>query len=1071
MTPKDATTSHGQLRERARQILRDGRLTPALIELDQGGLGLEQLLEELHIYHAELELQQQALHESQHLNEIARTRFMRFYYELPIPVLQVSEDGRIGDHNGAASHLLKLDRRLFTLLAHSRHQPFLQSALQRALREGKASCSEIALRGRETCPLLADLVLIRLPIPESDRFECVCCIIDQTERIAQRDALISANTRLAVAAEVVDASTTVAFRWRPEPGWPISYASHNVCRWGYPLERMQSGELQFIELVHPEDRARVDQGFSDYLSATEAAFNLIYRVIWADGSVHWVEEDTSVARGADGQVLYFQGLVTDVTEREQTQRALRRQLRLQGLLTELSTLFTESRHDQPDACTLAQALDRVGHFFEVDRCLLSHLEDAPEGGTRARCLQQWRSSGIAAAAQYHPTPLPAGFVPEHQARRPVSLPAREHQALGVEFERQLLEHRGIRALLVAPLLDTDQRPALLELECLAHRVWTNDEAQTLQLVAETLSNLRVRQHAQRELCASETRYRQVTSVVTDVAYSVLRAADDTPSLEWITESITTLSGYSVEEVRAHGTWRFLVIEDDQELFVSRILELPIGASSTCELRLRHRDGTLRWVRATTECCADPAQPGARRHYGGLINISDEKQLAFVSHYDPLTGLPNRALMRQRIEQALQIATKRRLGVALLSLDLDNLKQVNDSLGHRLGDQVLREVAQRLLGVLGSDDTLARFGGDNFIWLATRNRSVQASGELAERIQQALTMPFVIDGHSLLISASIGIALHPDDARSTDALISHADAALHTAKAEGRGAYRFFTPALNEQMHQQFQLEQDLRHGLEREQLSLHFQPRVDMRTGRILSLEALVRWNHPHHGWIPPGRFIPVAEATGLILQIGPLVLRQACGQLARWREAGIAPVPMAVNLSANELYQEALIESIDGIVDAFAIPPELLEFEITESATMRSIDRAVDILAGLRERGFSIAIDDFGTGYASLNYLNRLPVNALKIDRSFLADIGAESARHDQAAAIVKAIIGLGNSLGLEGIAEGVETRLQRDFLLQHGCHIAQGYLYSRPLPGAKIEPLLQAGRIALPTQAGLED
>ncbi|AHF03712.1 diguanylate cyclase [Marichromatium purpuratum 984] len=1069
MTPKDATTSNVQLRERARQILRDGRITPALSELHHGGVGLEQLLEELHIYHAELELQQQALRESQHLSEIARTRFTRLYYELPVAVLQITENGHIGDHNSAASRLLKLDCQLFTLLAHPRHQPFLLSALQRALREGKASCGEIALRGRETCPLLAELVLIRLPIPESDRFECICCVIDQTEQIAQREALINANTRLAVAAEVVDASNTVAFRWRPEPGWPISYASHNIRRWGYPLERIQSGELQFMELIHPEDRARVDEGFTDHLHATDAVFSLIYRVIWADGSLHWVEEDTSVARTADGQVLYFQGLVTDVTEREQAQHALRRQLNLQGLLTELSTLFSDPRQEHPE-CALAQALERIGHFFEVDRCLLSHLEDAAEDGSRARCAQQWRDTGIAAAPRLHPTPLPLDFVAEHQARRPVSLPSREHQALGMELERQLLEHRGIGALLVAPLLDADQRPALLELECLAPRVWNSDEAQTLQLIAETLSNLRVRQHAQRELCASETRYRQVASVVTDVAYSVLRAADNSPRLEWMTESITTLSGYSVEEVRAHGTWRFMVIEDDQELFVSRILELAVGTSSTCELRLRHRDGTLRWVRATTECRADPTRPGARRHYGGLVNISDEKQLAFVSHYDPLTGLPNRALMRQRIEQALHIATKRRLGVALLSIDLDNLKQVNDSLGHRLGDQVLREVAQRLLGVLGSDDTLARFGGDNFIWLATRNRSVQASGELAERIQQALTTPFVIDGHSLLISASIGIALHPDDARSTDALISHADAALHTAKAEGRGAYRFFTPALNEQMHQQFQLEQDLRHGLERKQLSLHFQPRVDMRDGRILSLEALVRWNHPRHGWIAPGRFIPVAEATGLILQIGPLVLRQACGQLARWREAGIAPVPVAVNLSANELYQDALTERIDGIANEFDIPPELLEFEITESATMRSIDRAVDILAGLRERGFSIAIDDFGTGYASLNYLNRLPVNALKIDRSFLADIGAESARHDQAAAIVKAIIGLGNSLGLEGIAEGVETRLQRNFLLQHGCHIAQGYLYSRPLPGASIEPLLQAGYIDLPEQTILE-
>ncbi|NKN33736.1 EAL domain-containing protein [Marichromatium bheemlicum] len=1066
MTPKDAlTTNDQQLRERAKQILRDGHFNATLSEVGRGQFELESLLEELHIYHAELELQQQALRESQHANEIARSRFMRLYYELPIPALQVAEDGTIGEHNSAATALLHLEGTPFTRLAHPRHQAFLQAALQRALREGKARCNEIELHGRERT-LLADLVVIRLPVPESERSECLCCVIDQTEQIAQREALLNANARLAIAAEVVDASGTVAFRWRPEPGWPIIYASQNVRRWGYPLERLRSGELSFMELVHPEDRARVEQGFSDYLTASGEVFNLSYRVIWADGSVHCVEEDTSVVHDPYGQVRYFQGLVTDVTEREQTQRALRRQLRFQALLTELSTLFVEARHETPP---LGPVLERIGYFFEADRCLFSRLEEDPTGAPLACCLQQWRAPGVAAAPPCRPAPLTAGIAPRPLRRQPLRLPTPTIQGDDDAHAQQLLERRGIGALLCAPLLDATQAPALLELERLARdQPWSSDEAQTLQLIAETLSNLLARQHAQRELRASESRYRQVASVMTDVAYSILRPEQGAPQIEWMTDSIAALSGYDLEEVRAHGCWGFLVHEDDRAHFTAHVLELPPGKSITCELRLRHRDGSLRWVRATTECCSDPAHPGLRRHYGGLVNISDEKRLAFVSHYDPLTGLPNRALMRQRIETALHNATEHHQGVALLSIDLDNLKQVNDSLGHRLGDQVLREVARRLLAQLGGEDTLARFGGDNFIWLATQDRSAQASGELAERIQQALNTPIELDGHSLLISASIGIALHPDDARSTDALISHADAALHTAKAEGRGAYRFFTPALNEQMHQQFQLEQDLRHALEREQLSLHYQPRVDMRNGRILSLEALVRWNHPRHGWIPPGRFIPVAEATGLILQIGPLVLRQAGQQLARWRDAGLDPVPVAVNLSANELYQDALVERIDDIIKQQDIPPRLLEFEITESATMRSIDCAVDILTALRARGFSIALDDFGTGYASLNYLNRLPVNAIKIDRSFLADLGAtETARHEQAAAIVKAITGLGNSLGLEGIAEGVENALQRDFLLAHGCHIAQGYLYSRPQPATAIEPLLRAGRIMLPTEA----
>jgi predicted signal transduction protein with EAL and GGDEF domain len=367
------------------------------------------------------------------------------------------------------------------------------------------------------------------------------------------------------------------------------------------------------------------------------------------------------------------------------------------------------------------------------------------------------------------------------------------------------------------------------------------------------------------------------------------------------------------------------------------------------------------------------------------------------------------------------------------------------------------VAERWQPLLRDEDTLARFSGDNFIALATGLRRIEDASLLADRICDALAQPIVLGEQGVVVSCSIGIALYPEDATTAEELISHADTALHGAKIEGRGLHRFFTSALNDDLQEQFRIEQALRRAIERHELLLHYQPRVDIVTGRIRGLEALVRWNHPELGLIPPGRFIPVAESSGLILFIGPIVVRLVCEQIAAWRRAGFPPVPVAFNLSATELYQDGLAERIAETAAKVGIDPALLEIEVTESAAMRSIDLAVEVLSKLHDLGFTLAIDDFGTGYASLSYLNRLPVQTLKIDGSFLADIGGGQIGESQAETIVKAIIGLGANLGLQVIAEGVETEAQRTFLIDHGCREAQGFLFCRPEPADRIEAMLR--------------
>ena len=396
-------------------------------------------------------------------------------------------------------------------------------------------------------------------------------------------------------------------------------------------------------------------------------------------------------------------------------------------------------------------------------------------------------------------------------------------------------------------------------------------------------------------------------------------------------------------------------------------------------------------------------------------------------------------------------------MALFSVDVDGLKLVNDSLGHAAGDRLLQGVAQRLQTLLREEDSLARFGGDNFVLLAARLHQTQDTLHIAERIHGQLKEPFQVNGHALAVTASTGIALYPEDAEETDELLRRADTALHRAKADGPGSYRFYTAALNTQLAERFHLEQSLRRALERDEMVLHFQPRRDLGSGQIVSLEALVRWQHPQKGLIPPGRFIPVAESTGLILALGPLVLEKACQHLQDWRIRGVPQVPVAINLSTQELYTEDLPRNIQQRVLAANLPPRLLEFEITESTAMRSMEEAIHILGRLRKMGFALSIDDFGTGYASMSYLSNLPVQGLKIDQSFVAQIRDPRQELGAEATIVKAIIGLGHNLGLDVIAEGVENEVQRRFLLRQGCTLGQGFLFDRPLPAGEIEALLR--------------
>jgi diguanylate cyclase (GGDEF)-like protein/PAS domain S-box-containing protein len=485
-----------------------------------------------------------------------------------------------------------------------------------------------------------------------------------------------------------------------------------------------------------------------------------------------------------------------------------------------------------------------------------------------------------------------------------------------------------------------------------------------------------------------------------------------------------------------------------------------------DFRIVLPDGTVRFVHDQAEVVFD--ETGAASRMAGIIQDitarkQTEEQIRFLAYYDALTHLPNRALLVDRLKRALVSAGRSNRLTAILFLDLDRFKRINDTLGHSAGDKLLKGVADRLSKVLrmsdvigrgaasNSSETVARVGGDEFIVLATDIIREADAAMVARRVLGSLNEPFEVDGHEIFVSGSIGISLYPHDGADSDTLLKSADSAMYHAKNAGGNSYQFYNSSLHTAAFQRLVLENNLRKALNRDEFLLHFQPQVDVASGDIVAAEALIRWRQPELGVVSPGDFIPLAEETGLILPIGEWVLRRACAHSKAWQEASYGPLRIAINVSGRHFWQDQIVHVVDEVVQATGLDPRSLELEITESVLMQSV--AVNTLNQLKARGLRIAVDDFGTGYSSLSYLTRLPIDALKIDRSFVQNIGRDS----RDAAVTETIITMARSLGIEVIAEGVEDAAQRAFLQQRGCRLMQGYLVGRPCPADEFEELLK--------------
>ncbi len=440
--------------------------------------------------------------------------------------------------------------------------------------------------------------------------------------------------------------------------------------------------------------------------------------------------------------------------------------------------------------------------------------------------------------------------------------------------------------------------------------------------------------------------------------------------------------------------------------------------------------------------------------------SSEQRIHYLAHHDALTGLPNRFSCDERLTLSIQQARRRKSKVAVLFVDLDRFKNINDSLGHHVGDQLLCSVANRLLESVREGDTVCRLGGDEFIIILNNVINAEEIGKIVEhRLIPSVRQPHVVDAAELYISCSVGAAVFPDDSDNIEGLMRHADSAMYQAKKLGRNNFQFFTPELNARVTRHLHLESDLRHAAERNELILHYQPRIDARSGRIAGVESLVRWQHPTEGLIAPGQFIPLAEESGLIVDIGAWIIGEACRQHQRWRQQGLGPMPISINLSALQLKDDNLVPILMEAIAAAAVPAAQIELELTESLLMDNVTATIVVLNRIKALGFSLSIDDFGTGYSSLNYLYRFPIDKLKIDRSFVQNIHAAP----ENLAVTKAIIGLGHTLGLEVVAEGVEQAADVKVLQDAGCDELQGFHFARPMPAEKFAIWLAEHRAAV--------
>jgi diguanylate cyclase (GGDEF)-like protein/PAS domain S-box-containing protein len=553
--------------------------------------------------------------------------------------------------------------------------------------------------------------------------------------------------------------------------------------------------------------------------------------------------------------------------------------------------------------------------------------------------------------------------------------------------------------------------------------------------------------AEANLRASDT---LLNSIVNTAADGII-VIDESGMLEFVNAAVERMFGWKALELIGRN-FDSLLMQRTQGTAVRNHGVLTAGVGR--EVRAQRKDGSVFPMELTV---GEMRIDGRVKNACILRDVTDrktaEERIHQLAHYDKLTGLPNRALFSQLLEQALSEAKYAKKSVAVLFIDLDRFKLINDSLSHDSGDAVLKQVARRLTDAQFKRNTIARFGGDEFVVLLRDCQIPTDAADAAQRLLSTIAQPMQLEGQEYHLTASIGISAFPNDGENAQTILKNADVAMYRAKEHGKNNYQFYSAQMNLHSFERLVLERFLRHALDQDEFRVFYQPKIDLDSGRVTGMEALLRWFHPAMGMISPVKFIPLAEETGLIVPIGAWVLKAACQQNKIWADQGLPPLRVAVNLSARQFAQDDLHATIIKVLEETGLPPELLELEITESVTMDNPEHAAALLRKLKALGIKLAIDDFGTGYSSLSYLKRFPIDNVKIDRSFIKDIP-----HDEDDVVItQAVIAMAHSLGLKCIAEGVESEEHVTFLRDHGCEEAQGYLFGAPMSAEDFTKLIK--------------
>ncbi len=776
----------------------------------------------------------------------------------------------------------------------------------------------------------------------------------------------------------------------------------------------------FTDITHPEDTQLGTRLFNDLVQGKQDHYQLVKRYLRKDGASVYCRITVSLLPDESAQPLHVLSMIEDITEQKKAQEAL-----------ENNHAELEKRvHERTEALTAA------------NRSLIQQIEqrkltEQALGETEARFSSVVRNAPIIVFSIDE-----NGYFTDIDGKGLDLLHLKSEQVVGTTmfnlFTPAQAFHQSMTKVLAGQTITRtiDIQDKVFDLWCAP----TMDSSGKIRGLTGVMADITDRTRAQQKINASAKDLSTILNNLQDTFYRT----DMHGKVLMVSPSVKPLLGYTQEELIGTAISDLYVDAANREQFLN-LLKQNNGYVNNYETPLRRKDGSIIWVSTNAHWCRD-----TNSNIIGIEGITRDitktkrtaQRLYYLANYDALTELPNRTLFRDRLKHAMALARRNQKIVALFFLDIDHFKDINDSLGHIAGDQLLQGVAKRIQSCAREGDTVARMGGDEFTVILEGLREASDAEHVAVKIIEAMAAPFAIESHDIYVSPSIGIALFPNDGVNIDKLVRNADTAMYQAKGSGRNNFKFFNPDMKTMAIENLMLQNNLRNAIDNRQFLLYYQPQLDLTSGHMIGMEALIRWRHPEHGVMQPVDFIPIAEQLGMITAIDEWVVRTVCHQIVAWREAKLAPVKIAINLSSLQFQQPDFANTVRAILEETGADPSCLEFEITESVLISDVDQAIRTLKEFSACGIRICVDDFGIGYSSLSYLKQFPLDTLKIDRSFIREIGTGG----NSDAVTEAIIGLGHSLKLKVVAEGVEREDQLSFLVPKGCDIVQGYLFSGP-------------------------